>query len=77
MNLTIQTLFLIKMSNFEIKKKVVSNSKNLPIPNNYLKNSNIHFCISNILFVYLNFFNSSIDFDLVILQNSFRCQRIT
>ena len=74
-----QTLFLIKMSNFEIQRKVVSNSKNnLPISNNYLKNSNIHFCISNISFVYFIFFQIQVlFFDLVISQNSFGCQRIT
>ena len=51
-----QSLFLIIMSNVEIQRKVVSNSKNnLRISNNYLQNSNIQFsfqtcCLSTQIF---------------------------
>ena len=56
MKLKMQSLFLIKMSNVEIQRKIVSNSKNdLQISNNYLQNSNIHFsfqtcCLSTQIF---------------------------
>ena len=69
-----QSLFLIKMSNVEIQRKVVSNSKNnLRISNNYLQNSNIQFsfqtcCLSTQIFQIQIFFFSTWLFHRIVLD---------